>query len=156
MNIELSENERKHLKRLSNYNKKWKRMNVIGGIIAILFSFGFVFVGAIFFLRLYQRFSSLEAGGFDDLKIAYTLWCYTFILLGFSNFLTGYILIYYSKDVNFLFSLIEKHKIQVGTENPTECDKKTQSCCCEKESETKATETQNAENISETKDNNVS
>lgn len=123
--MELAEQEKKEIKRLRDFSRKTRKFNMVGGIISIILSIVFVGIGLYYIMGFLPKFSNVSGPAIDELKMVYTLWCYTFILLGIGTFLTGYLLLQYCKDVYFLFCLWEKaslsgqNKVESKTE-PTE------------------------------------
>ncbi len=115
--MELSDKDKSELKRLAEFNRNWRTMSMVGKI-AILFSVVFIIMGIYVYVTIIPRFSNLTGSTGDDLKIAYSLWCYTFVLLGFSTFITGFILVSYCRDLHILFTLYER--VAPGTPAPGE------------------------------------
>jgi hypothetical protein len=103
--MELTEKEHKELKRFAQFDKKWRTMYWMGWIIAFFFSLLFIVMGIYIYLQLLPRLNTGQTGFNEDLKMAYSLWCYTFILLGFSAFISGFLMINYCNDVHFLYTL---------------------------------------------------
>jgi hypothetical protein len=102
--MELSEKEKKVYDRITKFDKNWKTISLVGKI-AMGFSLCFIMLGVYIFVMIIPHFGGLKTGVSEDLKIAYMLWCYTFILLGLSTLVTGYTLVHYCNDVHFLFNL---------------------------------------------------
>jgi len=120
--MELSEQDGKDLKRLREFDRSWKKMSMVGKI-SIAFSIIFVVMGIYVYVTVIPRFSNLSGSAGDDLKVAYSLWCYTFVLLGFCTFITGYLLVSYCRDLHTLFALYDRREaeaaaVQQAGENP--------------------------------------
>jgi hypothetical protein len=105
--MELSTQERKEIKRFTDFATKTRKFNTWGGIFAIVFSILFIAMGVYYFIELLPKFNMVTTSGYDQTQIL-TLWAYTFILLGFSTFLTGFMMLQYCKDIYFLYALLKK------------------------------------------------
>jgi len=106
--MELSPKEEKDFARVKEFHTKWGRVNTIGAKLAVAISIGFIIIGVHVFFTLLPRFKAIQPSGVDDLVIAYGLWCCTFIILGLSTFITGYLMIIYHRDVGLVLDLYNK------------------------------------------------
>lgn len=114
--MELDEKEQKYLKRLTDSDRRTRKLGTAGGIITMAFSFLFFFIAVYFYVAFLPKFRMVQGAAIDDLKALYTLWCYTFFLLGFSTFLVGYLMLQYCNDIHFLITLRERLAAKVEGE----------------------------------------
>jgi hypothetical protein len=106
--MELSAREEKDFARVKEFHTKWGKINTLGAKLAVAISIGFIIIGVHVFFTLLPRFKAIQPSGVDDLVIAYGLWCCTFIILGLSTFITGYLMIIYHRDIGLVLDLYNK------------------------------------------------
>jgi hypothetical protein len=99
--MEQAEKEKKEYKRITDFDRNWKSIRWVGKL-TVLFGIFFMLMGVYVYFQIIPRFSGPQGSPVEDLKIAYSLWCYTFVLLGLCTFITGYLLVSYCRDVHFL------------------------------------------------------
>ncbi|GEM_PF-2026041 len=106
--MERSPKEERDFARVKEFHTKWGKINTIGAKLAVAISIGFIIIGVHVFFTLLPRFRALQPSGVDDLVIAYGLWCCTFIILGLSTFITGYLMITYHRDIGLVLDLYRR------------------------------------------------
>jgi len=106
--MERSPKEEKDFARVNEFHTRWGKINTIGAKLAVVISIGFIIIGVHVFFTLLPRFRTIQPSGVDDLVIAYGLWCCTFIILGLSTFITGYLMIIYHRDVGLVLDLLKR------------------------------------------------
>ncbi|MHC9540568.1 MAG: hypothetical protein AB9903_13755 [Vulcanimicrobiota bacterium] len=122
--MERSPKEEKDFARVNEFHTKWGKINTIGAKLAVAISIGFIIIGVHVFFTLLPRFRAIQPSGVDDLVIAYGLWCCTFIILGLSTFITGYLMITYHRDIGLVLDLLKRAEEEAKPKEGKEAEKR--------------------------------